>query len=104
MERVVQQLQLTTEQQAKVDKVLEAHHEKTRALFRQAQADLLAQMKAVLTDEQFKQFTKALEEGPPGFRRPDRSDGPDRRNSVDRPGGPNRKESAADEPRADAKK
>ena len=45
MERVVHQLNLTTEQQAKVDKVLKAHHEKTRALFRQAQADVLVQMK-----------------------------------------------------------
>ena len=74
MERVVQQLNLTTEQQAKADKVLEAHHEKIRALFRKAQADVLMQMKEVLTDEQFQQFTKALENGPPGFRRRDRSE------------------------------
>jgi len=95
---MTQQLNLTTEQQAKVEKLLEAHHEKTRALFRQAQADFVAQMKDVLSDEQFQQFTKALEAGPPGFRRPDRPDGPDRSNSVDR------QESAAGEPRADAKK
>ena len=74
MERVVQQLNLTTEQQAKADKVLEAHHEKIRAMFRKAQADVLMQMKEVLTDEQFQQFTKALENGPPGFRRRDRSE------------------------------
>jgi Spy/CpxP family protein refolding chaperone len=73
MERVVHQLNLTTEQQEKVDKVLKAHHEKTRALFRQAQADVLVKMKEVLTEEQFQQFTKALENGPPGYRRRDRS-------------------------------
>ena len=98
LERITQQLELTADQQSKVDKLLEAHHEKTRALFRQVQADLVAQMKEVLTEEQFKQFTKALEAGPPGFRRPDRNDNPDR------PGGADRPDSAATQPTADAKK
>ncbi len=59
LERVVKQLDLTPEQQTKVDATLKEHHEKVRGLFRQAQADLLARMKEVLTDEQFQQFTKA---------------------------------------------
>jgi Spy/CpxP family protein refolding chaperone len=82
MARVVHQLNLSPEQQAKVDKVLQAHHEKTRALFRQAQAEVLLQMKEVLTEEQFQQFTKALENGPPGYRRRDRSESAPRTESA----------------------
>ena len=69
------QLKLDDEQRARVDVVLKEHHEKVRGLFRRAQADLLASMKGVLTDEQFAEFTKALEGGPPGFRRRQRPDG-----------------------------
>jgi Spy/CpxP family protein refolding chaperone len=83
LERVVGQLKLDADQRARVDVVLKEHHEKVRGLFRQAQADLLASMKQVLTDEQFAEFAKALENGPPGFHRRPRSGGDTR--DEDRP-------------------
>ncbi|MBI3910161.1 MAG: hypothetical protein HY320_04420 [Armatimonadetes bacterium] len=90
---VLGDLDLTQEQQRAVDEILRSHQEKSRALFRQAQEgsqrllqEMMAGLKGVLTDEQYKKVEEALTRpgrgpggpggfpggpgGPPGNRRP----------------------------------
>jgi len=66
LERALDELKLSDKQKDKADAILRAHHEHMRKLHEESRQDLLKQMKAVLTPEQFKEFEKALPEGPPG--------------------------------------
>jgi Spy/CpxP family protein refolding chaperone len=65
LERALEDLKLTDKQRAKADEVLKAHHEMVRKMFEQTRTDLLKQMKGVLSEEQYRQFEKAVPTEPP---------------------------------------
>jgi hypothetical protein len=73
LERILDDLKLSDKQLDKANVVLKAHHEKMRKIHEQARADLLKEMKDVLSADQFKKFKDELEkQGPPGPPRPPR--------------------------------
>ncbi len=66
LERVLEELKLDEKQQTRAEEILQAHHEKMRRLHDKARQELLAQMKEVLGEEQFRQFQRAMENQRPG--------------------------------------
>jgi Spy/CpxP family protein refolding chaperone len=65
-ERALDDLELTGERKDKAQRILDKNREATRRQFDKARADLLEQMKEVLTAEQFRQFRDAVDRRPPG--------------------------------------
>jgi Spy/CpxP family protein refolding chaperone len=66
LERIVDDLKLSEKERARADEILEAHHETMRRARDEARANLLEQMKAVLTPAQLAQFKQELDRrGPP---------------------------------------
>jgi Spy/CpxP family protein refolding chaperone len=66
MERIIDDLKLTDGQKDKAHDVLRASHEKMRKQSDEARADMLKELKAVLTADQFAKFKEAMDrDGPP---------------------------------------
>jgi Spy/CpxP family protein refolding chaperone len=67
VERALDDLKLSDKhKEAKAEAVVRAHREKVRKLLEESRADLLKQMKDVLSDEEFQKFKEAVERRP-GF-------------------------------------
>lgn len=65
LERIVDDLQLSTSDKEKVDAILQAHEEKMRRHREEARNALLEKMKDVLSDKQYAQFKQEVERRPP---------------------------------------
>src|SRR5580704_10263479 len=65
LERIVEDLNLSDKDKAKVDEILAAHEEKMRKVRDEARAVLLKQMKSVLTEKQYAEFKQEVERQPP---------------------------------------
>jgi Spy/CpxP family protein refolding chaperone len=71
---ILETLRLTDEQKTKATDLVKANEEKTRQALTQARADLLGQLKGVLSDDQYKQLKDELDpQGAGGQRGPGRN-------------------------------
>jgi Spy/CpxP family protein refolding chaperone len=71
---ILETLKLTDEQKTKATDLVKANEEKTRQALTQARADLLGQLKGVLSDDQYKQLKDELaQQGAGGQRGPGRN-------------------------------
>jgi hypothetical protein len=59
-------LELEKDQKAKVEKIIKAHHDAVRKFMDRARAELLKEMKDVLTKEQYRKFEQAVKHHHPG--------------------------------------
>ena len=76
VQRTLDDLNVTGSARDKADRVLRAQQEKLRRFEELMRADLLAQMKELLSDEDYRLLTTAVDRpaGPPGFKGPRPSD------------------------------
>jgi hypothetical protein len=66
LERILDNLNLPEKKRAQAQEALDAHHRMRRRTHDAAHSELLARMKEVLNDEQFRRFKDAADRMPPG--------------------------------------
>jgi Spy/CpxP family protein refolding chaperone len=66
LQKLFKRLDLSKEQTEKVHTIFKAHHEAVRKFMEKAHADLLKDVKSILTREQFQEFEKEVKRHHPG--------------------------------------